>query len=230
MKTKETRHRVLSITRLLCTTGLAPKGIHRLRYYFVEETPLAKEQTARTSFASSDLDRREPDLEVSEYIFDRLETYRQTYETWSDTRCGLLFLGQLTVGRARWMDHQTASVADVRDMAVKFECIDELLTRLEPTGYVEGHDRAIATATPEFGGTVVPLRALETGEGDTLDLGMGFEVLRNLLCVREMPVHPKAECLQTLEEQEGVEWSECWPEIAEKLDARLDDVCARSKR
>ena len=57
----------------------------------------------------------------------------EAHEARVDAGRGLLFLGQLAVSRGRRLDHQAAHVADVGDMAVQFERLDEPRAGVAPT-------------------------------------------------------------------------------------------------
>ena len=74
-----------------------------------------------------------------------------------------LLLGrELAVRRARRVDHEAADVADVGDVAVQLERLDEPLAGLEPALDLERQHRAVALAAAVLLGPLVP-RARRAG-------------------------------------------------------------------
>src|SRR5680860_990700 len=82
----------------------------------------------------------EPDFEVRENILDTFEADRETDASWRDPRAQLLLRGQLRMCRAGRVNGEAAHVAEVGNVAVQLECVDEATTGIGTAGQFEGED------------------------------------------------------------------------------------------
>ena len=79
------------------------------------------------------------------------------------------------------MDHQTADIADVGDVAVQLERFDKGFPGVKTTLENERRNGAVAPAAEEFGGPFVPGAVGQAGVVDRFDLVAVGEVLGDLL-------------------------------------------------
>ena len=104
------------------------------------------------------------------------------------------------------MDDEAADVADVGDVAVQLQRLDEPLTGLAPALDHEREHAAVALAARR---TSSPARATGSTRGrrsaTALDLVAPDEELGHRVGVLEVPLHAQAQRLEALEEQERVE-------------------------
>ena len=143
---------------------------------------------------------------------------------------GELLLGdvELAVRGGRRVDREAAHVADVGEVAEQLEAVDEVLAGLEAALDAERDDRALAVAA----GTSAPrsCHGLDSRPGyvDPLDLVARLEPLRDRERVLRVALHAQAQRLETLEEQERVERRDRGADVAQVLQARLEDVLRRA--
>ena len=106
---------------------------------------------------------------------------------------------------ARRVDHEAAHVADVGDVAVQLERLDEALAGLEPALDLERQHRAEALAAAVLLGPLVPPVVRQAGVVHREHLALADEVLGDPLGVGEVALHAQAQRLDPLEDEEGVE-------------------------
>ena len=90
------------------------------------------------------LGRSETLLEIGEDVVDSLDTHGEAHQAGRDTRLELLLRGELAVRRRRRVDDQRAYVADVGDVTVQRQRIDEPLARVDAAGDLEADDGALS--------------------------------------------------------------------------------------
>jgi hypothetical protein len=95
------------------------------------------------------------------------------------------------------VDGEAAHVADIGQMAVQLESVDEASSGLEPAFDAEGQD-GTGTAGLVLLGPLVPRARFQSGIGDPLDLVSGLEPLRDRERVLAVPLHPQAQRLEAL--------------------------------
>ena len=148
----------------------------------------------------------------------------------------LLLAGELRVGRRGRMDHEAAHVADVRDVAVQLERLDERSARLGPALDLEG-EHGTGAQRGVLAAQLVPRAARQSGVGDLLDLVAALEPLGHRLGVGDVPLDAQAQRLDALGDQEGVERGDGVPRSrssctrALRMNARLaPSACPRRGR
>src|SRR4051812_33197437 len=111
-----------------------------------------------------------------------LDPHREPDQAGGDAGGSLLLRAQLAVRRRGRVDDQAPDVADVRDVAVELERVDESATRVRPALDLEREHSARA-ARGVLLGEGVPRAALEAGVGDALDLVPTLQPARHRLSV-----------------------------------------------
>src|SRR5690606_3732407 len=154
---------------------------------------------------ASDLGGGEALLEVGDDVVDRLEADREAHQARVDARGELLLLGELAVGRRGRVDGEAAHVADVGDVAVQGQRLDEALAGLLAALDDERRHRPEAPTPGEARGPLVPGRVRVPGELDAADLRVVGQELDDLAGVVVVPLDAQAQGLDALEQQEGVE-------------------------
>ena len=86
----------------------------------------------------------EAGVEVGLDVLDALQPDRQPHQARGHAGGQLLLAGELAVGGAGRVDDEAAHVADVGQVAVQLQRVDELLARLHAALQVERDDRARA--------------------------------------------------------------------------------------
>ena len=124
-------------TRRDFTLGGQRGGWHVDRHVDVIRTPPRCCGSARPD-ALERLGRGEPLLEVGEDVVDALDADREPHQPWRHTGGQLLLGSELGVRGRRRVDHQRPHVADVGDMAVQRQRVDERLARVDAAGQLEG--------------------------------------------------------------------------------------------
>lgn len=81
-------------------------------------------------------------VEVLEDVVDVLQAHRQPHQLRRHAGLRLLLGGKLLVRRAGRMDHQRLGVADVGQVGVELDAVDEFLARLEAAADPEGDEGA----------------------------------------------------------------------------------------
>src|SRR5699024_6628874 len=125
---------------------------------------------------------READLQVGDDVVDALQADGQTHLSRLGAGGQLLLVGELLVGGRPGVDDQRAYIADVGDVAVQGQRVDERPRRLLAAGDVEGEHRAGAARGQRLA-ALVPRRGRQPGVGVRLDLGVAGEELGDLLGV-----------------------------------------------
>src|SRR5215467_13920779 len=104
------------------------------------------------------------------------------------------------------MNNKALAITHVREMREQLHVLDELLARLAPALNAKGEDRPWPHGKILFAELVV--RALRKARiihpSNRL---MVLEILGHLAGVRDMALHPHVKSLETLQQQEGVEWA-----------------------
>ena len=136
---------------------------------------------------------------------------------------GLLFRRELAVRGRRRVDDQRAHVTDVGHVGVQLQGIDKALAGLRSPGDVEGHDGAGPLGTV-LAAALVPGAGRQPRVGDRFDVVPGFEPFGHLGGVGDVPLHAQAQGLDALGDEEGVERGDRRAEVAQQLDAGLEDV------
>src|SRR5690606_19761633 len=149
------------------------------------------------------LRRGETLLDVLDDVVDVLEADRQAHELRRDPAGLLLLRRQLRMRRRRRMDREAPRVADVREVAEELEPLDELAARLEPALDAEHDHRAAHPGEVLLVQRIGRVR-LEPRIADPLDLRMVLQVLGHLLRVLAVPLHPKRQRLDALQEHPRV--------------------------
>ncbi len=139
-----------------------------------------------------------------------------------DPGAGLLGLRQLAVGGRGGVDDEAAHVADVGHVAVQLERLDEPLAGRCAAGDLEGEDGAGSLGCV-LEGTRVPRAALEPRVGDADHLVATLQPGGDGDGVLHVPLHPQAQRLESLGDEERVERRHCGTEVAQQLDAGLED-------
>ena len=134
-----------------------------------------------------------------------------------------LLLGlQLRVGRRRRMDDQRLRVADVRQQREDLDVVDEPAAGLDAALDAERDDAAEA-ALQVLHGLLVGRVRLEARVADPGHLGPRLEPLGDRQRVLAVAGDPQRQRLEALEEQERVERAERGADVAQALDAQLQD-------
>ena len=84
----------------------------------------------------------QPMLKIPEKIVERLQPYRESNRAEADTGCPEVFVAELAVSRAGWVDDQALGIADIGQVAPESQRFDEALARLSSTLEIEGEDGA----------------------------------------------------------------------------------------
>ena len=129
---------------------------------------------------------------------------REPDQPGGDARGQLLLAGELRVGRRRRMDHEAAHVADVRDVAVQLEGLDERPAGLDPALDLEG-EHGTGAQRGVLAAQLVPGAAGQPGVVDRLDLVAALQPLGDRLGVGDVALDAQAQRLEALGDQEGVE-------------------------
>src|SRR5699024_6369409 len=119
-----------------------------------ENAPAARERSHpdRGSGAGG----REAQFEVGDDVVDVLGADGQAHETGADPGGPMLLLAHLTVGGGSGVHHEAANIAEVGDVAVQPETLDELGPRLASAFDHERGYSPEAAATGELLGPLVP--------------------------------------------------------------------------
>ena len=150
---------------------------------------------------------------------------REPDEARRDAGRQLLLVGVswLCVVDAGWID-QAAHVADVGDVAVQLEAVDEPLAGLEAALDLEGEDRAGAAAAAYFcassyhgldsaGRRTRPTRPRRGPPASSATAGAFCDV----------PLHPQAQRLEALRDRNALNGDDGRAEVAQQLHAGLED-------
>ena len=107
--------------------------------------------------------------------------------------------------------------------------VDELDSRLQPAfdAKTENGPEPMLQVLPGQGMGGV---AREAGIVHPIYRRVRFQELGHLQGVVAVPLHPQGEGFNSLQNQESVEGAQGRTDVAEKLDARLDDVSERPER
>ncbi len=134
----------------------------------------------------------------------------------------LLLWRQLGVGRRGRVDDQRLGVADVGEQREDLDVVDEPTAGLDAALDPEGDDATEATGQVTLGELVGRVR-LETRIADPGHLGSALEPLGHRQRVLAVALDPQRQRLEALQEQERVERAERRADVAEALDAELED-------
>ncbi len=151
-----------------------------------------------------------------------LEADRQPDEVLGRAGRCLLLGGELLMGRAGRMDDQALRVADVRQQAEDLDAVDQPPAGLRAALDAECQDAAVAALEVARGRRVRRV-GREARVADPLDLGPVFEPAGDRQRVLAVALDPQRERLEALEEQERVERAERRADVAQPLDAELED-------
>ena len=118
--------------------------------------------------------------------------------------CQLLLGAELGVGGRRRMDHQRPHVADIGDVAVQFQRVDERLPGLHATGQLEGKNGS-GSLGRQLLSQLIPRRAGQPRIVDRKYAVVVGQEFGDPLRVGDMPLDSQAQGFQTLRNQERVE-------------------------
>src|SRR5208283_2156164 len=173
--------------------------------------------------SSGALGGAEPRVQIGQDVVESLDSDAETNQVRRHARRQLFSLGQLRVRRRCRVDRQAPDVADIREMAEQLEALDETTPGLGAALDAEGEDGS-ATVREVFQLPGVPWTRFESGEAHPLDLITSLEPLGDSQGIGHMALHPVAERLEALQEQEGVQWRDRGAYVAQVLESRLQDV------
>src|SRR4051812_27891981 len=120
------------------------------------------------------------------------------------------------------MDDQRLGVADVGEQREDLDVIDEPAAGIDATANTERDDPAEATVQVALGELMARMRG-QAGVGNPGDLGLLLEPLRDRERILAMALDSQREGFEALQEEEGVERAERRSDVAEALDAQLQD-------
>ena len=120
------------------------------------------------------------------------------------------------------MDDQRLGVADVGQQREDLDVVDEPPAGLDAALDPEGHDPAEAAGEVALGELVRRMR-LETRVADPGHLGPGLQPLGDRERVLAVAGDPQRQRLEALQEEERVERAERGADVAQALDAQLED-------
>src|SRR3972149_5759687 len=120
------------------------------------------------------------------------------------------------------MDDQRLRVADVGQQREDLDAVDEPATGFGPTLDTEGYDAAKAAREVPLRQLVARVR-LEARVADPAHLRSGLQPPRNGERVLAVPGDAQRQRLEALEEQEGVERAERGADVAQALNAQLEN-------
>src|SRR5512138_3717449 len=133
-----------------------------------------------------------------------LDAYRQAYVAIRNTARELLLFGELRVRCRRRVNGEAARVADVGDMIVKLQRVDELAACVLAAGQLKADQPAeLALEVPvgAFAMDALLLRRMN----DPLDLLSRAQEIDHRLSVLAVLMHTQCKRLQSLDDEEGVE-------------------------
>ena len=112
---------------------------------------------------------------------------------------------------------ECSTLTDVGKVRSQLEAINHLGSGLAVALYTEGEDTTVCVSTEELLSEGVRVMGRETEIRDPGHAGVLLEPFGEGESVVAMPLGTQAECLQSLQEQEGAEGVERWSEVTEKL-------------
>src|SRR3546814_749592 len=121
------------------------------------------------------------------------------------------------------MEREAADIAEVGHVTVELEALDEALSGFLAALDLERRHRAEAPTRAVLLAPLVPARGREAGVGHRLHLRVGREVVADDSGVGEVALHPQAQGLDALDDQEGVERADGGADVAQQLHAGLED-------
>src|SRR6185369_14570424 len=147
-------------------------------------------------------------------VVDMLNPDRQAHVTVRNAGGELLFFGELRVRRRRRMDGETPRVANIGDMIVKLQRINELAPCLFAASQLEADQPAEMALEVPVGALAVDALLLRWMY-DPLDFLSCAQEIDNGLSVLAVLDHAQCKRFQTLNDQKCIEWRQRRAEIAQ---------------